>query len=114
MNPSDVKIESYEQKVEKAIKEQPFDMEKQMISEGHHVFCAAHAPNESIMFLLDPADDQIKILTFLRPRPHFWQRFAIAIGYLFAKWFPYNGDWNMFIFNKEDAEGLIAFLKKVQ
>lgn len=106
--------QNYEKAINESIENQPYDIEKLRMSLGNQqIFCTAHSPNELLMFLLDPLDEQVKILTSLRPHKSFLKRLCIAVGYLFSFWWPYDGDWNMFVFNKDDAERLIAFLRKV-
>jgi hypothetical protein len=78
------------------------------------ILSSAHAVNEQLMFVFDAKDESLNIFIFLRPFKSFWTRLRWGLGYIFNLWCPFYGDWESFDFNKDEAERLIGFLKKIE
>lgn len=85
-----------------------------IIGQKYHVVADALAVNEQMFFIYDDRDESLNIMVYLSPFKSFAKRLKVAIGYLFYTWWMYGGNWEMFTFNKDEAERLIAFLKKVK
>jgi hypothetical protein len=94
-------------------KENVIDMQP-IISGFANIVADSVAINEQMFFTYDDCDASVNIMVYLKPYKSFLKRMSIAFGYLFNAWWMFGGSWEMFTFNKDEAERLIAFLKKVQ
>ncbi len=90
------------------------DMENIMGNTNGQILCSAHAVNEQLIFTHDAEEAKVNIFVQLRPLHGFFKRLWVGIGYILNIWWYSQGNWMMFTFDKDEAERLIAFLKKVE
>lgn len=100
--------------VEQAQKETAMNMEEEVGNHNGIIFSSCHAVNEQLMFTYDDSDESVNIFVYLRPFKSFFKRLYIGLGYIFNLWYFTSGNWEMFMFDKDESERLIAFLKKVK
>lgn len=74
------------------------------------LICKCENVEHQIIFLHDPEDDEVYMEVHLVPEYNIWKRIKQAIKYIFGHRSRY-GDFDCFIFKKEDAHKLLKIAK---